>query len=65
VGMKPIIVSGRGPSVFSLEHGSSGMWLFADCANPDSQWGPDSLWIFRRKGTQALRTCSLRSPLTL
>ncbi|MDQ5912336.1 MAG: hypothetical protein QG568_551 [Patescibacteria group bacterium] len=49
VGMKPIIDSGRDPNVFSLEHGSRGVWLSADYAYPVYQWFPDNLWVFRRK----------------
>ena len=52
VGMKPIVDSDRNPNVFNLEHDSNGMWLNADYADPDCQWGPGCLWIFRRKITK-------------
>jgi hypothetical protein len=52
VGMKPIVVSDRGPFVFNLERDSSGMWLLASCAFPVDQWYPDCLWFFRRKITK-------------
>lgn len=42
------IDSDRNPNVFNLEHDSNGMWLNANYANPDNQWNPDNLWIFRR-----------------
>lgn len=47
VGMKPITDSSGNPSVFRLAHNSSGMWLDALYADPDRQWDPGCVWVFR------------------
>jgi len=49
IAMEPITDSGGYRRVFYVGRGGYGLWLYSDCGDPDSCYGPECRFVFRRQ----------------